>query len=97
MTIIPETVTITRRGDGNYDLVAMVDIGTGSAEVTAILKSATLEVVVRYSERQDFFGHGWTETIPAKVLSYDLTIASPMAKDDTGIFFRQRVISGECK
>lgn len=98
-TFIPESVTITRRPDGHYDLVALCGIpgSTDKGEVTMILEHATLNLAARFQPREDYQLDGLAEvTVPAKAVDYHMALVTWLVGGvggTEGIYLRQRIVA----
>lgn len=91
-----DSITITRRPDGDYDLIAQASFDGEMAQVTCVIAEASVDITVEFSVRQDFdYAAGIYGSVAPRAISYDLSIASPMVPDDKGIYYRQQFI-GPC-
>lgn len=80
----PHEVTIKRRPDGHYDLMALCPVPgfpcgdvPQVGEVTMVLDDLLLVVQAHF--------------VRGKAANYSMSIASPMVKDDKGMFMWQRL------
>lgn len=98
-TFTPEQITITRRPDGHYDLVALGAIPDSAdmARMQMILDQAIMHVSCNFTVRQDYIWDGGLEcSVPARATSYQLTLVTRMLDGVGGmekIFMRQDVVS----
>jgi hypothetical protein len=93
MEFVPESITITRRADGHYDMVAVADVGTAKVQLDAILDTAAFTFVGQYSPRVDHVGVGICSSTPPRISSYDLTLQSGVRPNAEGIYYRSMVLS----
>lgn len=98
-TFTPERITITRRPDGHFDLVALCDIpgSTDKGEVTMILEQATLNLAARFTPREDYVWDGKVHcTVPSRAVEYHMALVTWLLGGVGGMadtYLRQRVIS----
>jgi hypothetical protein len=102
---VPDSITITRREDGAYDMVALFaapgfpcDGGTNVGKMTMILEDASFDVCVEYAPGRSIDLCGLTRHVPPRVASYHLTLQSPMKPGVGGeesIFMRQEIVRAE--
>lgn len=98
-TFTPEQIMITRRPDGNYDLVALCAVpgSTDVGRVTMILEQATLNVGCDFTVRQDYMWAGGVEcTVPAKATNFQASLVTRMLGGVGGqekTFMRQEIVS----
>ena len=79
----PREMHVRRREDGRYDLVALCDIPADrlgrTGQVTMILGNLTLVVSA-------WFEYG-------RASCYDISVASPLVRDERGVFMWQKILS----
>ena len=100
--ILPERIIITRREDGYWDMEAFLqlpgfscDAENRMAKVSLIIEDASFDIEVFYSPREDIDVPLWQETIPAKAISYHMTLSSWMREGVAGqpkVFMRQQIV-----
>lgn len=90
----PDTITLTRRGNGDYDLVILQGISdsgcaTGStAQVTAVVKRKALNFFADYRKPLDA---GLLEHAPIRLRGMWMQFDSSLVPDE-GVYYRMRIV-----
>lgn len=96
---IPDSVTITRREDGAWDMVALFRLDDRVTEMTMILADASFSLEAFYRQGQPECPCDLCSYVPCTLTGYELTLFTalrPGVGGHEGIYLRQRTVSGGC-